>query len=122
VRRDDLFTLQVDGTRGSAVAGLHRCHVQTLGRTPRIAHFSIMTDLGADYRADWTQVPPLPAYVNPYRVGWERFLRHVVAGAPLAADFGAGIRDVEFAEACQRSMAERAWVEFRPPSPTADRI
>jgi len=112
VRRDDLFTLQVDGTQGSAIAGLHRCHVQPAAATPAIAHFSVMKDLGADYRSGWSEAPPLPAYTNPYRVGWERFLRHVATDAPPAADFAAGIRDVAFAEACHRSMAERRWVDF----------
>jgi predicted dehydrogenase len=117
VRRDDLLTLQVDGTRGSALAGLHRCHVQSATRTPAIAHFSVMKDIGADYRDGWTDAPPLPAYTNPYRIGWERFLRHVATDAPMSSDFAAGIRDVAFAEACHRSMAERTWIAFPPPSP-----
>jgi predicted dehydrogenase len=115
VRRDDLLTLQIDGTRGSAVAGLHRCRVQSNAQTPAIAHFSVMQDIGADYHSGWADVPPLPCYRNPYRVGWEAFLRHVAAGAPLACDFTAGIRDVAFAEACHRSMEERRWVAFPPP-------
>ncbi|HEU4350285.1 MAG TPA: Gfo/Idh/MocA family oxidoreductase, partial [Burkholderiales bacterium] len=118
VRRDDLLTLQVDGTEGSAVAGLHRCHVQSAAQTPTIAHFSVMKDIGADYRDGWRQAPPLPHYRNPYRVGWEQFLRHVATGAPIACDFAAGIRDVAFAEACHRSMRERRWVEF-PPADTS---
>jgi len=113
VRRDDPFTLQVDGTRGSAVAGLHRCYIQSARATPSIAHFNVMEDIGADYRADWTQAPALNTYCNPYRVGWERFLRHMVTQAPMASDFRAGIRDVAFAEACHRSMAERRWIDFR---------
>ena len=115
VRRDDLLTLQIDGTQGSAVAGLHRCRVQSNAQTPAIAHFSVMQDIGADYHSGWADVPPLPYYRNPYRVGWEAFLRHVAAGAPLACDFTAGIRDVAFAEACHRSMEERRWVTFPPP-------
>jgi predicted dehydrogenase len=114
VHRDDLFTLQVDGTRGSAIAGLHRCHLQPMAATPSIAHFSVAKDLGTDYRSGWTETPPLASYINPYRVGWEDFLRHVAADAPLASDFAAGIRDVAFAEACRRSMAGRRWVEFPP--------
>jgi predicted dehydrogenase len=110
VRRDDLLTLQVDGTKGSAVAGVHRCHVQPTAQTPAIAHFSVMQDIGADYRSGWTETPPLAYYRNPYRVGWEQFLRHLAADAPLACDFAAGIRDVAFAEACHRSMRERSWV------------
>jgi predicted dehydrogenase len=115
VRRDDLLTLQVDGTKGSAVAGLHRCHVQSAAQTPAIAHFSVMKDIAADYRSEWVDAPALAAYRNPYRVGWEQFLRHVAADAPLASDFTAGIRDVAFAEACHRSMAERTWIAFPPP-------
>ncbi len=115
VRRDDLFTLQVDGTKGSALAGLHRCHVQTMAQTPAIAHFSVMKDIDADYRSGWTEAPPLAAYINPYRVGWENFLRHVVTAAPLQSNFAAGIRDVQFAEACHRSMAERTWISLPPP-------
>jgi predicted dehydrogenase len=115
VRRDDLLTLQVDGTKGSAVAGLHRCHVQSLAQTPAIAHFSVMKDIAADYRGGWNEAPPLPSYTNPYRVGWENFLRHVAADAPMQSDFAAGIRDVAFAEACHRSMRERTWIAFPPP-------
>jgi predicted dehydrogenase len=110
VRRDDLFTLHVDGTKGSAVAGLHRCHVQSAAGTPAIAHFSVMKDIGADYRSGWKEAPALQSYCNPYRVGWEQFLRHVVADAPFACDFSAGVRDVAFAESCHRSMRERRWV------------
>ncbi len=118
VRRDDLLTLQVDGTKASAVAGLHRCQVQAVGDTPTIAHFSVMKDIGADYRSGWTEAPPLPSYRNPYRVGWERFLRHVASDAPMPSDFAAGIRDVAFAEACHRSMTERSWVAFPPSGST----
>jgi predicted dehydrogenase len=35
VRRDDMLTLQVDGTRGSAVATLHRCFIQPAVATPK---------------------------------------------------------------------------------------
>jgi predicted dehydrogenase len=116
VRRDDLLTLQVDGTKASALAGLHQCHVQSAGETPTIAHFSVMKDIAADYRDCWRQAPPLASYCNPYRVGWEQFLRHVATGAPLISDFAAGIRDVAFAEACHRSMQERSWIALPPPS------
>ena len=115
VRRDDLFTLQVDGTKGSAVAGLHRCQVQSVAQTPVIAHFSVMKDLGTDYRNGWTEAPPLKSFCNPYRVGWEQFLRHVGMDAPLASDFSAGVRDVAFAEACHRSMRERTWIDMPDP-------
>jgi predicted dehydrogenase len=112
VRRDDLMTFQVDGTRGSAVAGLHRCYAQATGDTPKVTAFNPMIDLGIDYATRWQEVPAAGSYPNPYRVGWEDFLRHLVTGAPLRSDFSAGIRDVAFAEACYRSLASGASVRL----------
>src|SRR5262249_60808114 len=51
LRRDDLMTFQIDGTKGSAIAGLHRCHMQPLADTPGVAAFNPMVDLAIDYRA-----------------------------------------------------------------------
>jgi predicted dehydrogenase len=110
VRRDDLLTLQIDGTDGSAVAGLHRCWMQGAAETPTVGHFNPNFDIGADYRADWKEVTGSTTYTNPYRVGWENFLRHIAGGAPFASDLSAGIRDVQLAEACCRSVAERTWI------------
>jgi predicted dehydrogenase len=112
VRRDDLLTFQIDGTKGSALAGLHRCWTQTGNQALNTAHFNVAKDICADYRANWAVVPDAGPYKNPYRIGWEHFLRHVVADAPMAADFAAGIRDVQFAEACYRSAREGKWVSL----------
>ena len=81
--------------------------------TPAIAHFSVMKDLGTEYRDGWAQAPASQSFCNPYRVGWEQFLRHVAVDAPMASDFSAGVRDVAFAEACHRSMAERTWIAMQ---------
>lgn len=116
VRRDDLLTFQIDGSAGSAVAGLHRCWTTTNTQTPRTAHFSIATDLAIDYRAHWQEVADAGPFKNPYRVGWENFLRHVAVGTPMQADLAAGIRDVQFAEACYRSMREGRWISLEPHS------
>ncbi len=110
VRRDDLVTLQIDGTGGSALAGLHRCWVQSAADTPTIRRFNPDTDIGENYRAQWTEIADTNTHTNPYRVGWENFLRHVIAGTPLVCDLAAGIRDVQLAEACSRSAAERKWM------------
>jgi predicted dehydrogenase len=110
VRRDDLLTLQIDGTGGSALAGLHRCWTQSAAETPNVRHFNPDLDIGADYRADWKELTATGPYANPYRIGWEYFLRHVVAGTPLACDLSAGIRDVQLADACYRSVAEQKWI------------
>jgi len=112
VRRDDLLTIQIDGSNGSAIAGLHRCWTTTNAQTPRTAHFNITTDMGVDYRANWHEVTDGGPYQNPYRIGWENFLRHLVTGAPMQADLSAGIRDVQFAQACYRSMKDGTWISL----------
>jgi predicted dehydrogenase len=109
-RGDDLLTLHVDGTHGSARAGLHKCYVQSLAETPKVTGFNVNVDLAVDYRAQWGLAPDMGPYKNSYRVGWEHFLRHIVAGTPMRSDLRAGVRDVQLAEACYRSMAERRWV------------
>jgi predicted dehydrogenase len=114
VRRDDLLTVQIDGTQGSAAAGLHRCWTIANAQTPQTRHFSIAKDLNIDYGAPWSEVEDDGPFKNPYRVGWENFLRHVASGAPMAADLAAGIRDVAFAEACYRSMTEGRWINLEP--------
>ena len=110
VRRDDLLTLQVDGTGGSAIAGLHRCWMQCSAETPTIRHFNPSMDIGSDYRGGWQELAGSSVYTNPYRVGWENFLRHIANDAPLVSDLSAGIRDVQLAEACYRSVAEKKWI------------
>ena len=110
VRRDDLLTVQIDGTKASAIAGLHRCWTTTNAQTPRTAHFNIVTDMNIDYRANWHEVAPEGPYKNPYRIGWENFLRHVATGAPMKATLAAGVRDVQFAEACYQSMKDGKWI------------
>jgi predicted dehydrogenase len=113
VRRDDLLTFQIDGMKASAIAGLHRCWTVTNTQTPRTAHFSVATDLNIDYHANWQGVDEPGPFKNPYRIGWENFLRHLVTGAPMQADFAAGIRDVQFAEACYRSVKDGTWVKLQ---------
>jgi predicted dehydrogenase len=112
VRGDDLLTFQIDGIKASAFAGVHRCWAQTDVQTPRTAHLSVSDDPCVDYSHDWIAVDDGRPYKNPYRVGWEKFLSHVAADTPMQADFAAGIRDVQFAEACYRSANERRWIDI----------
>ena len=112
VRNDDVLTLQVDGTGGSALASVHRCWMQSSAETPTVQHINPDTDPRIDYRSAWREVAGEASYSNPYRRGWEEFLRHVVAGTPLRADLRAGIRDVQLVEACYRSVAEGKWIEI----------
>lgn len=112
VRRDDLISFQIDGTGGSAVGGLHRCHVQPAAATPKAA-FDANADFGVDYRDHWQRVPEVTPFANGYRMGWEAFIRHVAADAPPAADFNAGLRDVALSLAVQASAADGAWVSMK---------
>ena len=75
-----------------------------------IRRFNPDVDIAADYRGQWQEVAGADKNTNPYRVGWEHYLRHVVTGAPLTSDLSAGIRDVQLAEACYRSVAEQKWI------------
>ena len=69
-----------------------------------------MKDIGADYRSDWSEAPPLAAYRNPYRVGWEEFLRHVAPTRRCAPISPPASATSQFAEACHRSVASGGWV------------
>jgi predicted dehydrogenase len=110
VRRDDLITLQIDGTGGSALAGVHRCWTQNKSETPMLSRINPDVDSAIDYFGAWSEVASARPHINPYRVGWEEFLRHVVAGTPLTCDLAAGIRDVQLAEACYRSAEQLKWI------------
>jgi len=119
VRADDLVTFQIDGTGGSAVAGVRHCHVQSAANTPRIEGFNMgagpeTMDFYVDYDDHWTEFDDSLVYKNPYRFGWEGFIPHVVADAPFAHTLAAGIRDVQLAEACLRASDTRSWIDMAP--------
>jgi predicted dehydrogenase len=106
VYRDDLFTLQIDGTEGSAVAGLHQCRAQHRVNTPR----SIWNpDLGSDvdHRAGWQVVPDNQVFDNAFRVQWELFLKHVARDEPFPWTMLEGAKGVQLAELGMRSWRER---------------
>ncbi|MFB8755012.1 Gfo/Idh/MocA family protein [Streptomyces nigra] len=105
VHRDELVEFQVDGTEGSAVAGLRGCRVQHRGTTPRPVW---NPDLPAAYsfRDQWQEVPDNEEFDNGFKTQWELFLRHVYAGAPYSWDLLAGARGVQLAELGLRSSAE----------------
>ena len=117
VRREDLMTMQIDGTKGSAVAGLRRCFTQRAAETPAIAGFRMGKDVdtmnvATDFFVDWQEVSDATPYKNPYRYGWEKFIAHVVADAPFDAPLSAGIRDVQLSQACVESAASGEWMEM----------
>ncbi len=113
VRRDDLLTVQVDGTKGSAVAGLRTCRIQPYGATPRPV-WNPDIDSPIDFSANWMEVPTNQPYANGFRVQWEQFLGHVAADSPWAYGLREGAKGVQLAEAGLRSWAERRWIDLEP--------
>ncbi|HEU5475107.1 MAG TPA: Gfo/Idh/MocA family oxidoreductase [Actinophytocola sp.] len=105
VFRDELVEFQVDGTEGSAVAGLRRCRAQHRAVTPRSV-WDPDRPAAADSRGEWSEVPDNQEFDNGFRVQWEQFLRHVVADEPFGLDFAAGARGVQLAELGMRSARE----------------
>lgn len=113
VKRDDLLQIQVDGTAGSAVCGMHRCFIQPATVTPK-PFFDPEHPQAMDFDRQWLEMPEIEPFRNSYRVGWELFLRHVVEGTPFPASLLEGAKGVQLAEACHRSDRERRWVDLPP--------
>jgi predicted dehydrogenase len=111
VYRDDLVVFQVDGTHGSAVAGLHTCKVQPHVATPRFV-WNPDEKRTHDFRADWQEMPDTRPYPNGFRAQWEMFIRHVVEDAPFPYALREGAKGLELVEAAQRSSSERRWVDL----------
>jgi predicted dehydrogenase len=110
VDRDDLLTLQVDGTHGSAVAGLRDCKAQALVATPR-AVWNPDIDSPINFKDGWTRVPTNAVFDNAFKVQWELFLRHVVKDEPFRWSLLEGAKGVQLAELGLKSWAERKWVD-----------
>ena len=110
VHRDDLLVVQVDGTAGSAVAGLRDCWVQPAAVTPR-AVWNPDLPSQARYRDQWIAVPDNQEFDNGFKIQWELFLKHVVLGEPFPWDFLAGARGIQLAELGLASWRERRWVD-----------
>jgi predicted dehydrogenase len=113
VKRDDLLQIQVDGSLGSAVCGLHRCFVQPLVATPK-PFFSPEQPQAMVFDEQWQEMPDIEPFENGYRAGWELFLRHVTEDAPFPAPLLEGAKSVQLAEACYQSHRERRWVDLPP--------
>ena len=111
VRRDDLLTIQVDGTKGSAVAGLRQCYIQDYGNTPRPV-WNPDIEQPIDFYKDWTPVPEQETYENAFKAQWELFLKHVVFDEPFPWNLKEGARGVQLAEKGLESWNKRAWVDI----------
>jgi len=110
VRRDDLLTIQVEGTKGSAVAGLRHCWIQPYAATPRsVWNPDIESPL--DYFDGWAKVPEQDTFDNAFKRQWELFLRHMVKDEPFRWTLLEGAKGVQLAEKGIESWRKRAWVD-----------
>jgi predicted dehydrogenase len=110
VRRDDLLTIQVDGTAGSAVAGLRQCYIQADAMTPKPV-WNPDVEGQIDYFGDWKTMPDRDDTTNAFRTQWELFLLHVADGRPFPWTLLEGARGVQLAELGLKSWKERRWVD-----------
>ncbi|WP_435181761.1 Gfo/Idh/MocA family protein [Halorussus sp. AFM4] len=113
VNRDDLLEIQVDGTEGSAVAGLRDCKTQHRSNTPK-PEWNPDTPKEHDFYEDWERVPNNREFENAFKHQWKQFIRHVVADEPFPWDFAAGARGVQLTEASYRSADEGRRVAIDP--------
>ena len=110
VRRDDLLTLLVDGTHGSAVAGLTDCVIQPRAATPKPV-WNPDVPKTIDFLDQWQDVPTNRLYENAFKVEWELFLKHVVVGGPFRWNLLEGAKGVQLAELGLKSWKARRWMD-----------
>jgi predicted dehydrogenase len=110
VDRDDLLTLHVDGTDGSAVAGLRDVKTQHAANTPRVV-WNPDVPSPINYHDGWTEVPQTETYDNAFKVQWELFLRHIALDEPFRWNLKEAAKGVQMAELGIESWKKRAWVD-----------
>ena len=110
VYRDDLVTFHVDGTHGSAVAGLTDCVIQPRQATPRPV-WNPDVPQTMKFAEQWEEVPDNVVYENGFKIQWEDFIRHVCADTPWKHDLVEGIKGVQLAELGLKSWKERRWID-----------
>lgn len=109
-RRDDLLTVEIHGTRGSAVAGLRDVHTQSAANTPKPV-WNPDIPQPVNLFDGWELVPDNIPYDNAFKIQWEEFLLHVAVGGPFRHSLREGAKGVELAELGMRSWKERRWVD-----------
>jgi predicted dehydrogenase len=108
VRRDDLLTIQVDGTHGSAVAGLRDCFIQHYGMTPKPVWNPDVPQM-INFYENWAKIPEQKPFPNAFRAQWELFLRHIVYNSPFPWNLREGAKGVQLAELATESWEKRCW-------------
>ena len=110
VRRDDLLTIQVDGTKGSAVAGLRECRVQHDSVTPKPI-WNPDIEQPINFYDAWELMPNNMVYDNAFKVQWELFLKHLVTDSPFRWGLLEGAKGVQLAELGLESWQNKKWVD-----------
>ena len=111
VHRDELVEFQVDGTHGSAVAGLTNCVAQQRAHTPKPV-WNPDLPVTESFRSQWLAVPANADLDNGFKAQWEEFLRDVVAGREHRYGLLSAARGVQLAELGLRSSAERRTLDI----------
>ena len=109
VRRDDLFCIQVDGTKGSAVAGLRDVWMQAYAATPRPT-WNPDIDVPNTFFNDWVKMPAYEVHDNAFKIQWELYLRHIVKDEPFRWGLLEAAKGVQLAELALESSDKRIWV------------
>ncbi|TDL66342.1 Gfo/Idh/MocA family oxidoreductase [Rhodococcus qingshengii] len=110
VNREDLLTIQVDGTEGSAVAGLRDCKIQHRVNTPKPV-WNPDIENPFDFKEQWQDVPDNQLFDNGFKIQWELFLKHVVEDEPFVWDLLEGAKGTQLSELGIRSWEERRWID-----------
>ncbi|ALK91319.1 Gfo/Idh/MocA family protein [Limnohabitans sp. 103DPR2] len=113
VNREDLVTFHVDGTHGSAVAGLQACKAQSRVNTPRPV-WNPDVKQTMNFTDQWQEVPDTQFYDNGFKIQWEHFIRHIVENEPYRWTLPEGAKGVQLVEAALQSWQERRWVDVAP--------
>ncbi|NUL43945.1 Gfo/Idh/MocA family oxidoreductase [Cellulosimicrobium funkei] len=111
VYRDELVEFQVDGTHGSAVAGLNKCVAQQRAHTPKPV-WNPDLPVTESFREQWMEVPANAELDNGFKLQWEEFLADVVAGREHRYGLLSAARGVQLAELGLQSSAERRTVDI----------
>ncbi|MCU9614849.1 Gfo/Idh/MocA family oxidoreductase [Caldibacillus lycopersici] len=110
VNREDLLTIQVDGTEGSAVCGLRDCKIQHRVNTPKpVWNPDIPNPF--NFFEQWQEMPTNDVYDNGFKVQWELFLKHVVLDEEFRWDLLEGAKGTQLSDLALQSWKERRWVD-----------
>jgi predicted dehydrogenase len=113
VRRDDLLTLEINGTKGSAVAGLREVYIQSDGDTPKPV-WNPDVEQPIKFYEGWKKYEDNDDYDNAFKIQWHEFLSHVATDSPWKYTLREGAKGVQLAELGMKSWEEQKWINVNP--------